>query len=258
MDGSALTLNAIRSSSLESDIKRTDPQASAPHQFQTTPPRALYTHLSTYYFPHYTTTITQKSDMTTTQPTPLSTKYPFPFPREHSFPPFFTLQPQSSTLHAQLQKWSSLILAYHSHYRIFRLSISASLNSELFYNARINRRLDEKGVREVLEFMKREGRAEGVAAAGKAVPRDAKEGDVYWIWWRKPEEWARALEEWVEGTGQKGSVLTLYELVEGEGTRDAEFHGLDPEILQKALAILVKRGKAQVFGQEDQQGVKFF
>jgi threonine dehydrogenase-like Zn-dependent dehydrogenase len=37
-----------------------------------------------------------------------------------------------------------------------------------------------------------------------------------------------------------------------------EFHGLDPEILQKALQVLVKRGKAQIFGQEDQQGVKFF
>lgn len=39
---------------------------------------------------------------------------------------------------------------------------------------------------------------------------------------------------------------------------NTEFHGMDPELLQKALAILVKRGKAQVFGQEDQQGVKFF
>jgi ESCRT-II complex subunit VPS25 len=38
----------------------------------------------------------------------------------------------------------------------------------------------------------------------------------------------------------------------------AEFHGMDAELLQKALSILVKRGKAQVFGQEDQQGVKFF
>jgi ESCRT-II complex subunit VPS25 len=41
--------------------------------------------------------------------------------------------------------------------------------------------------------------------------------------------------------------------------RDAtEFHGLDTELLQKALGILVKRGKAQIFGQEDSQGVKFF
>lgn len=37
-----------------------------------------------------------------------------------------------------------------------------------------------------------------------------------------------------------------------------EFHGLDPDLLQKALGILVKRGKAQIFGQEDSQGVKFF
>lgn len=38
----------------------------------------------------------------------------------------------------------------------------------------------------------------------------------------------------------------------------SEFHGMDPELLQKALSILVKRGKAQIFGQEDQQGIKFF
>ena len=29
-------------------------------------------------------------------------------------------------------------------------------------------------------------------------------------------------------------------------------------MLQKALGILVKRGKAQIFGQEDSQGIKFF
>lgn len=39
---------------------------------------------------------------------------------------------------------------------------------------------------------------------------------------------------------------------------DAEFHGLDLDLLQKALQVLVKRNKAQIFGQEDQLGVKFF
>jgi ESCRT-II complex subunit VPS25 len=35
---------------------------------------------------------------------------------------------------------------------------------------------------------------------------------------------------------------------------------MDPEVLQKALAVLVKRGKAQVFSGSDTalQGVKFF
>ena len=37
-----------------------------------------------------------------------------------------------------------------------------------------------------------------------------------------------------------------------------DFHGMDPELFNRSLAVLVRRGKAQVFGSEDQQGVKFF
>jgi ESCRT-II complex subunit VPS25 len=37
-----------------------------------------------------------------------------------------------------------------------------------------------------------------------------------------------------------------------------EIHGMDSQVLMKALNILVKRGKAQIFGQEDSLGVKFF
>lgn len=62
----------------------------------------------------------------------------------------------------------------------------------------------------------------------------------------------------VDETGQKNTVLTLYELTESEATMSQEFHGMDPELLQRALGVLVKRGKAQVFGQGDEQGVKFF
>lgn len=79
-----------------------------------------------------------------------------------------------------------------------------------------------------------------------------------WVWWRKPEEWATLIATWVDDTGQKGVVLTLYELVEGEATEQQEFYGLDSEVLQRSLGTLVKRGKAQVFGNDGQQGVKFF
>ena len=37
-----------------------------------------------------------------------------------------------------------------------------------------------------------------------------------------------------------------------------EFYGMDVELLRKALQVLVKRGKAQIFGTDDQQGVKIF
>ena len=203
---------------------------------------------------------------------------PFDFPREYFFPAFFTRQTNLTTLHAQLVKWSSLILAYCRHHRIFKLSLSSSVPAssttlaasttgagadqpssassspaeELFYNKKLDRRLAIADVREVIDFMRKDGRAEyvgGPAATG---------GDVVWIYWRTPEEWATLIESWVDETAQKGTVLTLYELTDGEATRGAEFHGLDPDLLQKALGILVKRGKAQIFGQEDSQGVKFF
>jgi len=107
--------------------------------------------------------------------------------------------------------------------------------------------------------MRKQGRAEYIYpdGGGDGGKGEAK-GDEVWIYWKTPEEWASTIEKWVDETAQRNMVLTLYELLEGDGSLGQEFHGMDPELLQKALSILVKRGKAQVFGQEDQQGVKFF
>ena len=160
---------------------------------------------------------------------------PFVFPREYHFPPFFTRQTNLTTHHAQLTKWSSLILSYCQHYRIFKLPLSSAalpgINAlpalpvvpalsnvtttadidDLFHNKRLNRRLSLADTREVLDFMRRDGRAEYVGRDGT--------GDVCWIYWRTPEEWATIIEAWIDETAQKGTVLTLYELTEGERTR---------------------------------------
>ncbi|KAH8776485.1 ESCRT-II complex subunit [Diaporthe sp. PMI_573] len=183
----------------------------------------------------------------------------FDFPREYYFPPFFTRQTNLNTHHAQLVKWSALVLSYCQHHRIFKLPLSPTTTStataeDIFFNRRLNRRLALADVREVIDFMKKDGRAEYVGESEGA----GAGGDVVWVYWRTPEEWAALVEAWVDETAQKGTVLTLYELTEGEGTRGSEFHGLDQDLLQKALNVLVKRGKAQIFGQEDSQGVKFF
>ncbi|CAG9998971.1 unnamed protein product [Clonostachys byssicola] len=177
----------------------------------------------------------------------------FRFPREYSFPAFFTRQTNLTTHHAQLSKWSALVLAYARHHRIFRLGLSAAADSDLFYNRRLDRRLGMPDIRELLDFMKKDGRIE-YASGGNG----SGEGEVVFVYWRKPEEWARKIEKYVEETGQKGSVLTVYELGEGEGTRGTEIHGIDNEVLLKALNVLVRKGRAQIFGQDDSQGVKFF
>ncbi|KAK2750824.1 hypothetical protein FQN55_001836 [Onygenales sp. PD_40] len=180
---------------------------------------------------------------------------PFKFPATYSFPPFFTLQPNTTTRLSQFQKWSSLIQAWCRHHRLYRLSLIDAVESPLFHNAQLRKRLSLADARTIVDWMVK---GDGGGRRAEWVGGDSGGKAVAWIWWRTPEEWAGVLADWVEETGQKNTVLTLYELMEGEATTSQEFHGMDPDVLLKSLQVLVKRGKAQVFGNEDQQGVKFF
>ena len=103
---------------------------------------------------------------------------------------------------------------------------------------------------------RRAEKVEGGGGGGKGG--EVPGAGVYWIWWKRPEEWGEEIVGWVDRTGQKGVVLTLYELTAGEGSRGEEFWGMDGEVLRRALAGLVRRGRAQVFGGEGEEGVKFF
>lgn len=127
---------------------------------------------------------------------------------------------------------------------------------DLFRNHHIDRALAPTDAREVLEDLRRQGRVEFEAASSQSS--DNTPDIIAFVYWKTPEEWAAVVEAYVDETAQRGSVLTLYELTAGDATRGSELHGLDPTVLQRALAVLVKRGKAQVFGAEESLGVKFF
>ncbi|EFQ96671.1 vacuolar protein-sorting-associated protein 25 [Nannizzia gypsea CBS 118893] len=175
----------------------------------------------------------------------------FVFPRDYSFPPFYTIQPNLTTREKQFQKWSSFIQAYCRHHRIYRLSLIDTISAPLFYNAELKKGLGLADAVNIVDWM-------AGTSGGKRAEWIGGEKTIAWIWWKRPEEWASVLAGWVEETAQKNTVLTLYELMEGEATVSQEFHKMDPEVMQKALQVLAKQGKAQVFGSEDQQGVKFF
>lgn len=66
------------------------------------------------------------------------------------------------------------------------------------------------------------------------------------VYWRRPQEWATLISEWVDSTGQNGSVLTLYELVQSDAVRNQEFRELHPAVLKQALDVMVARNKAVV------------
>ncbi|KAJ5730010.1 uncharacterized protein N7483_004518 [Penicillium malachiteum] len=193
----------------------------------------------------------------------MATSTPFQFPSTYNFPPFFTPQPNTNTRQAQLQKWSSLIQAWCRHHKQYRLSLVEAVDSPLFHNTALRKRLDLREARDVVDWMVKSEEEGGGGRRAEWIDSSSSSGNqgpksVAWIWWRRPEEWADVIVDWVEGTGQKGAVLTVYELVQGEGTVSQEFHGMDNDIMLKALGVLAKRGKAQVFGSEGQEGVKFY
>ncbi|KAL8820095.1 MAG: hypothetical protein Q9223_001618 [Gallowayella weberi] len=197
---------------------------------------------------------TLPSSSTTTKPDT------FTFPLIHSFPPFYTLQRTLLTLHSQLTKWSILIQRYHAHHHLYRLHLPTALASPLFHNTTIHKRLSLPSLVQIIEYMsipEKDGgggqRAEWIHTGGKTGEKTEA-----WIWWRRPEEWAELIAAWVEDTGQKGIVLTFYELVNGEAVKGEEWVGMEEHVLARCLAGLVKRGKAQVFGEEGEKGVKFF
>ncbi|RMZ82778.1 hypothetical protein DV738_g1491, partial [Chaetothyriales sp. CBS 135597] len=176
---------------------------------------------------------------------------PFSFPTHYSFPPFFTPQPTLQTRQAQLRRWSMLIQAYCRHQRVYSLNLASALDTPLFHNTAIRKRVSLQHAKDIIDFM---SSPDGDARAEWRGP----DKTAAWIWWRTPDEWAELISTWVDETGQKNVVLTLYELVEGEATVSQDFHGLEKPILQRSLATLVKKGRAQVFGSDGQEGVKFF
>lgn len=154
-----------------------------------------------------------------TQPGVATADADFKFPQEYHFPAFFTRQTNLTTRHAQLRTWAALVLSYARHHRLFRLRFSEAVESDLFRNRRLERRLQAPDVRELVDAMVKDGRAEYLTVAAAALAQDGGP-DVVLVYWRKPDEWAALVEAYVEDTAQKGSVLTVYELSEGDGTRN--------------------------------------
>ncbi|KAF8474708.1 ESCRT-II complex subunit-domain-containing protein [Kalaharituber pfeilii] len=187
------------------------------------------------------------------------------FPPQYTFPPFFTRQPNETTWAHQRATWAQFILAYCRRKKLWRLNVWDALETEMFWNKAINRRLKHADALAVLDHMAAEGSIEWDKAGASGRSGGSGNGSASTagktsaiVWWRKPEEWATLIHDWVDSTGQKNAVLTLYEIAEGDLTTSQEFHGMDPYMVRKAMEVLTKRGVAQVFSINGEFGVKFF
>ncbi|KAI7871813.1 vacuolar protein-sorting-associated protein 25 [Spinellus fusiger] len=176
----------------------------------------------------------------------------FEFSLFHDFPPFYTRQPTPSSWESQKTQWSDLILGYTHHHRIFKLDLLKSTapgGSELFENQRIQRRLSVETLRDIIQCMVDKGTAEW---------EDKHLRQHVYIYWYGPDKWASLIWQWVNANGLNNTIVTLYELTEGELTEDQEFHGMDTAILVTCLKVLVQQGLAQLLqGTDNGMGVKF-
>ncbi|SCV68883.1 BQ2448_1004 [Microbotryum intermedium] len=164
-------------------------------------------------------------------------------------------QPTESTWSHQRSQWTTLILAYTRHHRIFRFDISElTCIHELFNNAAIKRCVNIPMLRAIFDYMSLTGTAE---YDPKPLRDQPATGAL--VYWKSTDEWAQAIYTWVKDKGLTNSIMTFWELTEANEVETADFYQLHETILRKALDILSRQGKCQVFRGvgEDGDGVKF-
>ncbi|WWC86716.1 uncharacterized protein L201_001594 [Kwoniella dendrophila CBS 6074] len=181
---------------------------------------------------------------------PIKNDRGFEFPAIWSFPPFFTLQPNPSTLSHQLELWRALTLKWSKHHRVFEVNIESEQIHEVFENKYIKRKLLPPSMKKLLLEMSKNG---------EAAPDPPKQDNRFLIYWKKPDEWGDLIYTWIMDNGLNSSIMTFYEITDGDLSHTTEFYELPIPILRKALESLVKRGKAQLLEGKGEigQGVRF-
>ncbi|KAH8147284.1 uncharacterized protein LAJ45_08762 [Morchella importuna] len=106
---------------------------------------------------------------------------PSVYPDHYDFPPFFTRYPNETTWTAQRTIWATFILDYCRHHRLWRLYVSDALETDLFWNQKLSRRLSPKDAAAILEWMAGEGMI-------------AWDGAAAVVYWRSAEESRRGLD----------------------------------------------------------------
>jgi ESCRT-II complex subunit VPS25 len=143
--------------------------------------------------------------------------------------------------------WIELILKYQLYHHKSLILIEEAKDT-LFFNPSIKRRLDEAGIRFVLEVMVKDG---------LGIWQDETKSSCV-LSWKKFSDWSVLLVEWARSSFQTGKILTLYELAHGDLGKGTEFQGVDTLVLLHAVKVLERQGKAVVIAAEnaDETGVK--
>jgi ESCRT-II complex subunit VPS25 len=173
----------------------------------------------------------------------------FAFPDAYHYPPFFTLQEVLVTRQKQTLLWTDLIINYFRFHNMHREELKHILESDLCCNRKIQRQLNGETFSFFIDEMVNNGSAEW---------EDTSRTRFY-VYWRKLEDWARFIYEWIGTNGMLDTPFTLYELYAGDIARGTDLFNLHPVVLKKSLHVLAQQQKAiLIMGKtDDEMGVKF-
>lgn len=116
---------------------------------------------------------------------------------------------------------------------------------EILRNERINRRVLPSYLTSLISAM---------ASRNLAYYEPPKQTRSVILLWRLPEEWADVLHSWGTATGQINTILTLYEIT--DPPVPSPLSGMPLSLLQRAIAVLTRTGRAQLIGVADGEGVR--
>ncbi|CAH1099540.1 unnamed protein product [Psylliodes chrysocephalus] len=170
------------------------------------------------------------------------------WPWQYNFPPFYTLQQHPETRSKQVAAWKSLILNYCEKTKNYTIDVRDTNQCPLFNNSTINRKLEPDIIISILGELQR---------TGNAAPVD-KAKNRWEIYWHTLEEWATIVYDFINERGMQNTVVTLYELTQGEDSIDTTFYGMNQDVLIKVLRVLEGDRKCELILEDDIQGAKFF
>lgn len=168
-------------------------------------------------------------------------------PPFYSLPPFFTLQPVAESRQKQMEMWAEVLLAWCKSSRTFLVDSSTAI----FHNKDINRRLPTAGVTAVLEHM---------SSCKQAEWTDPKAKSQSLILWMSLSDWGQELMKWAGSQAKKGTVCTLFEIMEGDDTKGTPLHQIPQQLLLRIVQVLDEQDKAKPVTSSstgDVEGVKF-
>ncbi|KAK8898871.1 Vacuolar protein-sorting-associated protein 25 [Tritrichomonas musculus] len=155
----------------------------------------------------------------------------FKFPDYFDYPPFWTKQPNEEMFEKQVELWSSLICSFCKTINKSKIEINTVLDSPLFTNEKIKRRLSRETLMAILEKMEKIGLVRFVSERTSAI-----------IFWISIDDWAKKLLDYANKYGN--GPYTFYELVEGDSAPNRPFKGMDYETCAEVVNYLESQGKA--------------